>query len=251
MAASKQRVLNPDLDEAPPRPPSGANPGLAIAISAFAVLVLAAMVWLNFGGSTNAPAVAPEAKSFKVRGEGPEAADPPPPVDRAVYDVIEGQATIARPLPPEALAKAEAAGALAAEPSLAAAPDQAPPAGPIDLRKPANSAPAAKPEPVKPDPARPAASDPPVSAKSGPAKSGPVVVQIAALRSPDAARALFVRVQEKVPAAAGAILIVQPVSQPNGQVFRVRIGHFADRAGADTFCASLRAQSFDCQVIAP
>ncbi len=246
MAASKQRVLNPDLDEAPPRPPPSANPGLAIAISALAVLVLAAMVWLNFGGSTNAPAVAPEAKSFKVRGEGPEAADPPPPVDRAVYDVIEGQATIARSLPPEAVAKAEAAGALATEPSLAAAPEQAPPAGPIDLRKPANSAPAAKPEPVKP-----AASDPPVSAKSGPTKSGPVVVQIAALRSPDAAKALFVRVQEKVPAAAGAILIVQPVSQPNGQVFRVRIGHFADRAGADTFCASLRAQSFDCQVIAP
>ena len=244
MAASKKRVLNPDLDEAPPRPPQAGNPALAIAVSTFAVLALAGMVWLNFGGAMNAPAVAPETKSFKVRGEGPEAADPPPPADRAVYDVIEGQATIARPLPPEALAKVEAAGAINPAPQT---PDTLPaPAGPIDLRKPANSETSAKPEPAKPAPAAATAD-----AASRPAKAGPVVVQIAALRSPDAAKALFVRVQEKIPAAAGAILIVQPVSQPSGQIFRVRIGHFADRAGADTFCASLRAQSFDCQVIAP
>jgi cell division septation protein DedD len=232
MAGSKQRVLNPDLDEAPPRPPKAGNGALTSTIAVFAALAFAGLVWLYFGGAGNAPLVAPEAKSFKVRGEGPAAADPPAPADRAVYDVMEGQGAVARSLPPEALAKAEAAGAPAPMPPLAA-PAQPP-----------------KSEPKEPTPPKPPA--PTADAPAGmPSRTGPVVVQLAALRSPDAARALFVRVQDKVPAAAGAILIVQPVSQPSGQMFRVRIGHFADRTNADAFCASLRAQSFDCQVIAP
>jgi uncharacterized protein len=228
MAASKQRVLNPDLDEAPPRPPKAGNGPLMATIGVGAAIALTALVWLYFGGMGAAPVVEPEAKSFKERGEGPAAADPPAPADRAVYDVIEGQAAVARPLPAEALAKAQAAGAA-----------ETPRAAPIPPAP-------AKAEPAKADPPKaPVATA--SAAPAGPAKTGPVVVQIAALSSPDAAKALFAKVEKAVPSAGKGVLIVQPV----GQVFRVRIGHFADRAGANTFCASLRAQSFDCQVIAP
>jgi cell division septation protein DedD len=232
MARAKERVYQPEADEAPPRPPSGSNTALAMAVSVFAVLGLGGLVWANMGGIETAPTIKPDVESFKERGAGEEAASPPPPADRAVYDALEGNGEIARALPSEALAKAAAAAQQTDKPVAPVAP-----------------------VPVAPTPAAPAASKvEPLATPAAPAASaaaGGFFIQLAALSSEAAGRALWAKVEKAAPAPGGVGLTIQASENAGASLYRVRVGPFADRAAAAAYCGQIRAKSFDCQVVKP
>jgi cell division septation protein DedD len=223
MARAKERVYQPEPDEAPPRPPRGGNSALGIAVGIFSVLASIGLIWAFMGGIGTVATIKPDVAAYKERGEG-EAADAlPAPADRVTYDVLEGQAEVARPLPPEALAKAAQAAAAADPPPVTNAPTA----------------------PVQPAPVQSA------PANTATPVSGKVVVQLAALSTEAAGRGLWQRVQKASPAPEGAGLVIQPNAPTGATIYRVRVGPFADRDAATAYCGQIRAKSFDCQVVNP
>lgn len=96
---------------------------------------------------------------------------------------------------------------------------------------------------------RPAAED--KAAPTGAQPSGPYLVQIAALKSLDAAQALGPKLAKAEPAAyKGVSFDVQRVEKDGGAFYRVRAGYFADWAEASLFCNRLAALKQDCIVVA-
>jgi len=77
---------------------------------------------------------------------------------------------------------------------------------------------------------------------------GAYLVQLAALRSTEEARATYIRVQN---GADGLLDDITPVIEradlgERGIYFRLRVPGFADKASADAFCNELKARGQDC-----
>lgn len=78
-------------------------------------------------------------------------------------------------------------------------------------------------------------------------------IQIAALRSEEAAKGEWERQVKRLPNILGSLqLQVQKVSiEGKGDFFRVRGGPLADKAGADAVCAQLKSNNVSCLSVAP
>jgi len=98
-------------------------------------------------------------------------------------------------------------------------------------------------------PARPAAAPAPAqqAARPAPAAGGRFMVQFAATRSEEAARADWDRLQRRIPELAGRQPIITRLER-EGQptLWRVRTGGFADAAAARAFCEPIRAREIAC-----
>ncbi|MEO0449139.1 MAG: SPOR domain-containing protein [Pseudomonadota bacterium] len=84
------------------------------------------------------------------------------------------------------------------------------------------------------------------------ANSGAYQVQLSALRSEDAARTAWTRLQSTAPDLfQGANLDIQRADLgAKGVFYRLRVGSFADRDTAKGFCADVKAAGKDCMVVA-
>jgi cell division septation protein DedD len=81
---------------------------------------------------------------------------------------------------------------------------------------------------------------------------GSYQVQLSALRSEDAAKTAWGRIQNSAPDLfQGATLDIQRADLgAKGVFFRLRVGSFADRDAAKEFCAEVKATGKDCMVVA-
>lgn len=82
--------------------------------------------------------------------------------------------------------------------------------------------------------------------------TGTYQVQLSALRSEDAARSAWTRLQNTAPDLfTGATLDIQRADLgARGVFYRLRVGTFADRDAAKGFCADVKAAGKDCMVVA-
>jgi cell division septation protein DedD len=126
----------------------------------------------------------------------------------------------------------------------------------VDLEPPAAPPlPAAQPAVTVAEPA--AASPPPALEAQGPkarftfAANGAFLVQIAALRSEEAAESQWKRVTASAPELYhGATKFIQRADLgPDGVFFRLRAGAFADRAEATAFCDAIKEAGANCIVV--
>jgi hypothetical protein len=118
----------------------------------------------------------------------------------------------------------------------------------------AQSQPAAAATPAAPaaaaPPARPAAALPPPAqqaARPAPAAGGRFMVQFAATRTEEGARADWQRLQRRVPELAGRQPVISQLER-EGQptLWRLRTAGFADAGAARAFCETLRARDIAC-----
>ena len=81
---------------------------------------------------------------------------------------------------------------------------------------------------------------------------GAYQVQLSALRSEDAARSAWTRLQNTAPDLfSGANLDIQRADLgARGVFYRLRVGSFANRDAAKGFCADVKAAGKDCMVVA-
>lgn len=116
-----------------------------------------------------------------------------------------------------------------------------PPAAPTPAAVPATppAANGASPAPAQ-QAARPAAP---------PAQAGRVQVQLIAARSEDAARAEWERLTRRAPELAGRTPVITRFDRPEGALFRLRTGGFADPAAARAFCDGVKARQVECVVV--
>ena len=244
-----------DRPDIPPFPPDGRGDafgrpprrGLArllpILIVAVALGGLAATVWWSYRSATTqvgepeAPLIAAEPGPEKLRPES-EGGLEVPDQDKLVYEQMVPEA--GRPqterllLPPEApLPTAEPPPPVVAAPL----PEPAPP--PVEV------AATAPPEPAPP----PAPSPLPLAV----AVAGGARVQLAAVRSAEAAGAEWARLLRLHDDALGALRLVveQADLGDRGTFFRVQAGPLADRAAAAALCARLKGRNQACLVVGP
>jgi len=137
------------------------------------------------------------------------------------------------------------------------APTPEPPATPETEPKTGDAEPAngADPEPdTAPAEAKPVPADPePAQEPTSIAAVSAYRIQVAAMRSAEAAEQEWQRVQAKNRDVLGSLeMTVTPVDLgAKGTFYRVRAGHFADRAAARTACDALARRRVPCLVVSP
>lgn len=220
-----ERVYTPPMDDDPYRVRAGGERNRTMMIAAIMTVVIAAFgafAWNTYGGGP-APLITAEGE-YKVAAAAPE---PTAPETRDVYRVMEGAPVTeisapGRPLAPSPIdLHAETGGGASA------------PVAPTPM-----TAPTAVAAPVAP-------AAPVVSA------SGGYLAQLAALRSEDAARAVWTEVSNRNPGLLrGAKMSVQRADLgAQGVFFRLRAGYFADRDQANLFCDRMKSASMACMVV--
>jgi cell division septation protein DedD len=164
------------------------------------------------------------------------------------------------PAPPEAPAEAQmapAAGTQAAEataPSQPAQPaEQAPPSVPAAAAETQSTPPAAATTQTQPSVPAAATAQPTKPATQTAATGGAYRVQLAAVKSADAAKAAWTKISKaNADALKGLSLKVVKVDRgSDGALYRVQGGPLADRAAADSVCSRLKQKGQACMVVAP
>jgi cell division septation protein DedD len=199
------------------------------------VALAGAIIWgMSMMGPRGVPLIETDGRPFKVRPDSPGGAVVPNQqeliFERGNRQDRPAEARLGPP--PEA-----------PRPDALRAQSQPPPAPAAPAATPAPAAVAAAPA------GRPAATPPPAqqAARPAPATGGRFMVQFAATRSEEAARADWERLQRRAPELAGRQPIITRLER-DGQptLWRLRTGGFADAAAARAFCASLRAREVAC-----
>jgi len=275
-----------DRPDIPPFPPDGRGDafgrpprrGLArllpMLIVAVAIGGFAATVWWAYRSATTevgepeAPLIAAEPGPEKLWPES-EGGLEVPDQDKLVYEQMVPEA--GRPqterllLPPESPLPEPVAPSppvVAAPPPEPAAPPPvvaAPPLEPV-APPPVEIAAAAPPESPPPE-SPPAVVPPSLAAPSPPPPPPPAVVataggarvQLASVRSAEAARAEWARLLRLHDDSLGALQLVveQADLGDRGTFFRVQAGPLADRAAAAELCARLKGRNQPCLVVGP
>ena len=270
-----------DRPDIPPFPPDGRGDafgrpprrGLArllpMLIVAVAIGGFAATVWWAYRSATTevgepeAPLIAAEPGPEKLRPES-EGGLEVPDQDKLVYEQMVPEA--GRPqterllLPPESPLPEPVAPSppvVAAPPPEPAAPPPvvaAPPLEPV-APPPVEIAAAAPPESPPPEspPAVVPPSPPPPPPPAVVATAGGARVQLASVRSAEAARAEWARLLRLHDDSLGALQLVveQADLGDRGTFFRVQAGPLADRAAAAELCARLKGRNQPCLVVGP
>lgn len=229
------------------RPPERTRSGLGIPPRLWmiggglcaSVALAALIIWLvGQWGPRGIPVIEPDGRPFKVRPDNPGGIVVPNQGERIFerHSSRPGEnAAVARLAPGPEAPRFEVLRAQQ-EPRPAA-----PSAPAMPSAQPRLAAPVAAPAPT-PAPERAAA----------PATTGRVMVQVAATRSEEGARAEWDRLVRRAPELQGRSAVILRVDSGTGQppIFRVRTGGFPDASAARSFCESLRVRNIACNVAA-
>lgn len=238
-----------------------------VAAAAVALVLIGGVSWFAFDRGSDAPAidelpyVAAEAGPEKVRPESEGGLDVPNQ-DMQVYNELGGDAAPAQPevlLPPPENPVAPPTPSVAE--TATAEPPPAPDAGDIPVvaapeltMEPAagsdtTSAPAEEPAATSAEAAAPEQAAEPAQTA---ATTGAFRIQLAAVKSSDAAKTAWTKLTKSHPDVLGGLkLNVAKVNRAEGALYRIRAGMFADRAAAEAACAKLKQKNQDCLVVAP
>ena len=194
------------------------------------VLLAGGIIWgMSVMGPRGVPLIETDGRPFKVRPDAPGGAVVPNQQEL----IFERGSRQDRPAEARLGPGPEA-------PRPEALRQQSQPPAPAPARPAAVAAPAAPPAVAVPSAAPPPAQQ---AARPAPATGGRFMVQFAATRSEEAARADWERLQRRVPELAGrqpVIARLEREGQPT--LWRLRTGGFADAAAARAFCEPLRAR---------
>ena len=252
---------------------------IALALGVLVGAVIAGTAaWYVFGpgGSGNqgqTPLIVAEPEPFKVRPADPGGLQVENQ-DKLVYERVGGatpEAGIENILPPPEAPKLPIAAVPEPKPpavETAVESPTPPAASPVAPSEPVPDSPAA---PTKPEPHQVATPDPAIAVQPEPmspteaapqapvqtlesmvaALSGDYLIQIAALRSEDAAQGEWKRVSGRHPTLLSAYqpMIVQADLGERGIFYRLRAGPLADRSAAEQLCAALAAENVGCLVV--
>lgn len=251
------------------REDEGARGPLILALAVGVLLIFGGVVWNTYRqgvrpSSAGLPSVIAEAQPFKTRPLDP-GGKPIPHTDKQFYDAMDSSART----PEMKLASAENAAepdptvlvggppvdlrpATRTEDAGTSASQPRPPAEPV-----ADVVPAV--EPVAQPPKIATVTTPPLepiaplsaTARFKFAASGPYLVQIAALRSEEAAETAWRRIVTASPELYhGANKHIQRADLGSEGVFyRLRVGAFADRSEAVAFCEAVKQSGANCIVV--
>ena len=200
------------------------------------------------GGSV--PVVQADTRPIRVKPENPGGLR----VASANEDILSGgseskDGKLAPPpeLPePQAMLTPSPSPPIVASPAVAPAPSPAP--GPVPAVTPAPAPVAvAPPAPPKPAVAKPVPT--PEKRPSAAPTTANALVQLAAVRSEEAAKSEWERLSKRLPDLLGARKPAFSKTEHDGHtLWRLRTGGFADAAQATTFCERLRAKGANCSV---
>ncbi len=260
----------------------GRTIGLVVGV-VFGAVIAGTAAWFVFGpgGGVNrgaTPLIVAEPEPYKVRPEDPGGMQVENQ-DKLVYERLGStapEAGVENILPPPERPRApQPASPEAQTPEVNAAdsgPDESQSASPPAV---AETEPVPAPESEsQPVPAQPAAEPTaPVQVETAPASqpapvqtqepsaqslesmvaalSGDYLIQIAALRSEEAALGEWTRVQTRLPELLGAFepLVVRADLGERGIFYRLRAGPLENRTAADTLCQALAAEDVGCLVV--
>jgi hypothetical protein len=195
------------------------------------------------------PLLKADGRPWKVRPEQPGGYQVPNQ-DMFLYDPNNPNRRIERLLPPpeEPLPRSALPAPPPAEPAPAPPPPAVVPEEAIAALPPPSATPEALPPaapPAVPSPAAP----PPVAAVAEAHKDG-LRLQIASLRSPEAAQSEWERVKRQHGDLLGGFtLTVARHDDQRGTFYRVQVGPVADTAQAERICAELKRRSIGCNLV--
>jgi cell division septation protein DedD len=192
------------------------------------------------GPGGDVPLIRADDKPVKLKPDQPGGM-PVPDQNVSVYDPKPGAAPVEKLLPPpeQPMPRPTAKEAASPTPS-AAAPTQPAPA--TQQQAAATAAPKAPP--------KPAAKETPAAAPAKSVPAGPVRIQLASLRTPEAAKEEWGRLKREHPELLGRLTAVAVKADlgDKGVWYRVQTQVFDDAAAADRLCADLKKQNVGCSL---
>jgi len=189
-----------------------------------------------------APLIRADDKPMKVKPDQPGGM-PVPDQNVSVYDPKPAAAPVEKFVPPPEQPMPRPAPAQAAVPAVPAQPSPAAVPAPVQQ----SAATAAPKAPAKPAPAKEASAAAP--AKSA-APSGPVRIQLASLRTPEAAKEEWTRLKREHPELLGKLTAVAVKADlgDKGVWYRVQTQVFENASAAERLCADLKKQNVGCSL---
>src|SRR5437762_3887910 len=198
------------------------------------------------GPGGEVPLIRADDRPMKIKPDQPGGM-PVPDQNVSVYDPKPGAAPVEKLLPPpEQPMPRPVPREAAAPPAPSTAPAQSAPAATAAPQQQAAATIAAPKAPAKPAPVKePAAAAP---AKSVPA--GPVRLQLASLRTPEAAKEEWSRLKREHPELLGRLTAVAVKADlgDKGVWYRVQTQSFDNAAAAERLCAELTKQNIGCSL---
>ena len=198
------------------------------------------------GPGGEVPLIRADDKPMKMKPDQPGGM-PVPDQNVSVYDPKPGAAPVEKLLPPpEQPMPRPVPREATAPPAPSTAPTQSAPAATAAPQQQAAATIAAPKAPAKPAPAKePAATAP---AKSVPA--GPVRLQLASLRTPEAAKEEWSRLKREHPELLGRLTAVAVKADlgDKGVWYRVQTQSFDNAVAAERLCADLKKQNIGCSL---
>jgi sporulation related protein len=197
------------------------------------------------GPAGEVPLIRADDKPMKVKPDQPGGM-PVPDQNVSVYEPKAGPTPVEKFVPPPEQPMPRPAPAQAAAPS---SPAGAPtPAAPAATPVPQQQA-AATPAPKAPKPA-PAKETPAAAPAKNAVPSGPVRLQLASLRTPEAAKEEWSRLKREHPELLGNLTAVAVKADlgDKGVWYRVQTQVFDNAAAAERVCADLKKQNVGCSL---
>jgi hypothetical protein len=193
------------------------------------------------GPGGDVPLIRADDKPVKLKPDQPGGM-PVPDQNVSVYDPKPGAAPVEKLLPPPEQPMPRPTAKEAASPPPSAAASSAQPAPATQQQAAATSAPKAPP--------KPAAKETPAAAPAKSIPAGPVRIQLASLRTPEAAKEEWGRLKREHPELLGRLTAVAVKADlgDKGVWYRVQTQVFDDAAAADRLCADLKKQNVGCSL---
>jgi cell division septation protein DedD len=254
--------LSDDFDAEVPEHEPGRRRLWPFAAGALALLVLGGAGWIVYGlmdtdgaGTGGAvPYITAEAGPEKIRPQE-EGGLQVPNQDIRIYNELTGSAAAPAPeaevlLPPP---EAPVSPPVVAEPQTPAEAAEVPSVPAPDLEPAAGTGPAQPvPPPTADDQPQPVAEEPADTPVQTAAVTGAFRIQVAAVKSREAAQAGWKKMTKAHPDVLGGLTLnVVKVDRSSGALYRLQAGPFTDRAAAEAACGKLKKKRQDCLVVGP
>ncbi len=198
------------------------------------------------GPGGEVPLIRADDKPMKMKPDQPGGM-PVPDQNVSVYDPKPGAAPVEKLLPPPEQPKPRPVPREATAPSApSTAPAQSAPAATAAPQQQAAATIAAPKAPAKPAPAK----EPAVAAPAKSVPAGPVRLQLASLRTPEAAKEEWSRLKREHPELLGRLTAVAVKADlgDKGVWYRVQTQSFDNAAAAERLCADLKKQNIGCSL---
>jgi len=198
------------------------------------------------GPGGEVPLIRADDKPMKMKPDQPGGM-PVPDQNVSVYDPKPGAAPVEKLLPPPEQPMPRPVPREATAPSApSTAPAQSAPAATAAPQQQAAATIAAPKAPAKPAPAK----EPAVAAPAKSVPAGPVRLQLASLRTPEAAKEEWSRLKREHPELLGRLTAVAVKADlgDKGVWYRVQTQSFDNAAAAERLCADLKKQNIRCSL---